>query len=121
MNIVNAAGEPANFVDGFAAITGIANFFLPAVKDVPGNSLKANQADNDTDFTILLPGVQTGLWRRSRPVPRRRAWPNLFQQQWRSPRRPHPTPLVPRGGEFDAESDALPRGLADGDDKIGVR
>ncbi|MCY2987988.1 MAG: GEVED domain-containing protein, partial [Planctomycetota bacterium] len=48
---------PADFVNGHATVTGISNYFLRAIQDLPGNWLVANQASNETQFTILMPGT----------------------------------------------------------------
>jgi hypothetical protein len=49
---------PANYTMGPATISGISNYFLRAIQDIPGNWLKPNQFTDKTTFTILLPGVQ---------------------------------------------------------------
>lgn len=49
---------PVDFTRGPASVTGISNYFLRAIQDIPGNWLKANQSTDSTTFTILLPGAK---------------------------------------------------------------
>ncbi|TVS20292.1 MAG: hypothetical protein EA424_04710, partial [Planctomycetaceae bacterium] len=49
---------PVDFTRGPASVTGISNYFLRAIQDLPGNWLKANQSTDATTFTILLPGAK---------------------------------------------------------------
>jgi hypothetical protein len=53
----NPDNSPVDFALGPACITGISNYFLRAIQDVPGNPLKPNQLDGETQFTIILPGA----------------------------------------------------------------
>ena len=118
VNINDAQGQPANFVDGYAAIAGIDNFFLPAVKDLPGNSLKANQATNDTVFTILLPGVELDFGDAPDPFLGEGRYPTYFRNNGAR----HVVPAQPQlylGNTVDTEADGQPTPLSDGDDTIG--
>ncbi len=36
----------------------IDNFYLQGISDLAGNDLKANRINNETSFTILMPGVE---------------------------------------------------------------
>ena len=46
------------FVENATSISPeIQNFFLRAVEDLAGNDLKPNRVNNETEFTILMPGV----------------------------------------------------------------
>ncbi len=51
-------GGTSYYINGIQSISGLQNFFISAIKDNAGNSLKPNQANNETHFTILMPGVQ---------------------------------------------------------------
>lgn len=119
VNINDASGQPANFVDGYAAIAGIDAFFLPAVKDLPGNSLKANQATNDTVFTILMPGVELDFGDAPDPFLGEGRYPTYFRNNGAR----HVVPAVPvlyLGSSVDTEPDGQPTPLADGDDNNGL-
>ena len=99
-------------------ITGIDNFFLPAVKDLPGNSLKANQATNDTVFTILLPGVELDFGDAPDPFLGEGRYPTYFRNNGAR----HVVPAQPQlylGNTVDTEADGQPTPLSDGDDTIG--
>ena len=69
--------EPADFVTGFANVTGISNYFLRAIQDLPGNWLKANQFTNETQFTILMPGADLDFG-DARVTARPSQYPTLF-------------------------------------------
>ena len=68
VNVLDAQNQTADFDTGTAAISGISNFFLDAIKDIPGNSLKSNQATDQTQFTIVLPGVELDFGDAAGPV-----------------------------------------------------
>ena len=51
-------GNNTLFVENAISISPqIPNFFLRAVEDLAGNNLKPNRVNNETQFTILMPGV----------------------------------------------------------------
>ena len=51
-------GGSSLFVSGAAVISPeIDSFFLRGVADLAGNLLKPNRINNETQFTILMPGV----------------------------------------------------------------
>ena len=116
VNITNDQGEPADFVGGYAAVAGISSFFLPAVKDLAGNSLKPNQATNDTVFTILTPGVQLDFGDAPDPFRADGRYPTLFKNNGAR----HvvtSSPSLPRAGQArDAETDGQPTDRGRGDD-----
>ena len=62
----------------YASIRGISNYFLSAVKDLPGNELKANQANDSTEFTIVLPGTQLDFGDAPDPFSGAGRYPTLF-------------------------------------------
>ena len=51
-------GGTSYYINGIQSISGLQNFFISAIKDNAGNNLKPNQANNETHFTILMPGVE---------------------------------------------------------------
>jgi hypothetical protein len=119
VKITDAQGQPANFTSGHAAIVGIDNFFLPAVKDLPGNSLKANQATNDTVFTILLPGVQSDFGDAPDPFLGDGRYPTYFSNNGARHVVPA-TPVLYLGSGVTTETDGQPAAAADGDSDDGV-
>jgi len=113
VDISDAAGDPANFISGFTTVDGIDNFFLNAVKDLAGNSLKANQSTDETVFTILLPGVGLDFGDAPDPFAGSGNYPTLFDSNGAR----HvigDTLYLGRG--IDAERDASQTLAADGDD-----
>ncbi|MCA9228092.1 MAG: hypothetical protein KDA47_20865, partial [Planctomycetales bacterium] len=121
VDFLDSNGEPADFNNGSSAVTTgntISTFFLPAIKDLPGNTLKANQATNDTQFVILLPGVQLDYGDAPDPLdgpggPGR--YPTLFENNGA---RHVVTPGGLRlGSSIDADNDGHPARGAVGDDR----
>jgi hypothetical protein len=52
-------GDNTLFVENASSISeDIANYFIRAVEDLAGNDLKPNRINNETQFTILMPGVE---------------------------------------------------------------
>ena len=52
-------GGDSLFVENAIAISSeIDNFYLQGISDIGGNDLKANRINNETAFTILMPGVE---------------------------------------------------------------
>ncbi|MDP6719926.1 MAG: GEVED domain-containing protein, partial [Pirellulaceae bacterium] len=110
----NVTVEPADYVDGSAAVTGISNFFLSAVKDLPGNSLEANQSTDETQFTILLPGAELDFGDAPDPFTGIGRYATLFDNDGAR----HvitETPIF-LGSGVDADADGQPSLTADGDD-----
>ncbi len=115
----NLIRSPADYVNGTAAVTGISNFFLSAVKDQPGNSLSANQITDETQFTILLPGTRLDFGDApDDPSTGNVRYPTLFENDGAR----HvitDTPLF-LGSGVDADLDGQPTPNADGDDSDHV-
>ncbi len=110
----NVTVAPADYVDGSAAVTGISNFFLSAVKDLPGNSLEANQSTDETQFTILLPGTELDFGDAPDPFTGIGRYATLFDNDGAR----HvitETPIF-LGSGVDADADGQPSLTADGDD-----
>ncbi|MFV1964337.1 MAG: tandem-95 repeat protein [Pirellulaceae bacterium] len=114
VNIDDALGQPADFVSGFATVAGIDNFFLPAVKDLPGNSLKANQSTDETTFTILLPGVQLDYGDVPDPFAGTGRYPTLLAND--GARHVITSSPLYLGTGIDGDADGQPTRVADGDD-----
>jgi len=52
-------GDNTLFVENASSISeDIANYFIRAVEDLAGNDLRPNRINNETQFTILMPGVE---------------------------------------------------------------
>jgi len=58
VDFVGANGQQIDFSRSPANVAGANNFFLRAIQDVAGNDLRSNQANGDTQFTILMPGTR---------------------------------------------------------------
>jgi VCBS repeat-containing protein len=59
VDFVDASNKTVDFGNSPAGVSGISSFFLQGIQDVAGNLLRGNQANNDTQFTILMPNVQS--------------------------------------------------------------
>ena len=114
VDISDVNGQPANFVSGFAAINGIDNFFLSAVKDLAGNSLKGNQSTDETVFTILLPGVGLDFGDAPDPFAGSGNYPTLFDSN--GARHVIGENSLQLGSGIDAELDGQQTLAADGDE-----
>lgn len=79
VDFLTAANKPVDFVSGLANITGISNYFLRAIQDLPGNFLKLNQYTGETRFTILLPGADLDFG-DARVANRPSQYPTLFEE-----------------------------------------
>jgi hypothetical protein len=103
---------PVDFMRGPASVSGISNYFLRAIQDVPGNWLKANQSTDTTTFTILLPGAQLdfGSAPDSLTVPR---YPTLLAHD--GARHVIAYPGFHLGSRVDADRDGQPNSAALGD------
>jgi len=109
---VNIADQ--NAATDFAAVAGIPNFFLSAVKDLPGNTLKANQSTDETQFTIVLPGTRLDFGDAPDPFTGAGRYPTLFANNGaRHVISDNPLHL---GSGVDADDDGNPAANADGDD-----
>ncbi|MFO0904296.1 MAG: Ig-like domain-containing protein [Pirellulales bacterium] len=58
VDFVDASNKTVDFTSSPAGVAGISTFFLDGIQDVAGNLLRGNQPNNDTQFTILMPGVE---------------------------------------------------------------
>lgn len=113
--VASDRGGATLFVENASLIEGpVESFFLPAIKDLAGNSLAANRDDNTTQFTLLLPTV--GLDYGDAPDPRGFVdgrYPTLLDNDGA---RHVVSPGLTLGGRVDAEPNALVTPNADGDD-----
>ena len=79
VDFLTAANQPVDYVSGLTSITGVSNYFLRAIQDLPGNWLKANQYTGETRFTIIMPGAELDFG--DARVPNRPAqYPTLFEE-----------------------------------------
>lgn len=79
VDFLTASNRPVDFVAGRANITGVSNYFLRAIQDLPGNWLKANQFTGETRFTILMPGAMLDFG-DARVANRPGQYPTLFEE-----------------------------------------
>ena len=62
-------GDKTLFVENASSISPqIPNYFLRAVEDLAGNNLKPNRVNNETQFTILMPGTELDFGDAPDPV-----------------------------------------------------
>ena len=108
-------GDQSFFLDGTAAVNGLVTFNLPAIRDLAGNELRANQPTGETVFTILLPTVELDFG--DAPNAGAFAYPTTLADNGARHvlLEGHPLRL---GNVVDAENDGTPSGLALGDDLI---
>ena len=79
VDFLTATNQPVDYVSGLTSITGISNYFLRAIQDLPGNWLKANQYTGETRFTIIMPGAELDFG--DARVPNRPSqYPTLFEE-----------------------------------------
>lgn len=79
VDFLTDANEPVDYIAGLTSITGISNYFLRAIQDLPGNWLKANQFTGETRFTILMSGATLDFG--DARVPNRPSqYPTLFEE-----------------------------------------
>jgi VCBS repeat-containing protein len=104
------------FIENALLVSGnVPAYFLEAIADEAGNELQPNRADNDTRFTILLPGTKLDFGDAPDPVGTEVGrYPTLFLNDGA---RHVVTPQGPRlGARVDGETDARRSALANGDD-----
>lgn len=103
------------FVENATSISPeIPNFFLRAVEDLAGNDLKPNRVNNETEFTILMPGVKLDFGDAPDPVtttPGR--YPTLFA--FDGARHVAYSDGLKLGSTVSSEVDGTPTPRADGD------
>jgi len=111
VDFLTTANEPANFISGLTNITGISNYFLQAIQDLPGNFLKSNQYTGETRFTILLAGADLDFG-DARVANRPSQYPTLFDEDGA---RHVVTPGWYLGNRVDGEFEAqiVPAGFGD--------
>ncbi len=109
-------GGGSLFIENALLIDGpIDNYFLQAVRDLAGNSLKPNRPDNTTQFTLLLPTV--GLDYGDAPDPRGGVAGRYPTQLGNDGARHVVDPNGVRLGRLiDIDADGMPTPAADGDD-----
>ncbi len=79
VDFLTSANQPVDYVAGLTNITGVSNYFLRAIQDLPGNWLKANQYTGQTRFTIIMPGAELDFG--DARVPNRPSqYPTLFDE-----------------------------------------
>ncbi len=108
-------GANTIFVENATSISpDIPNFFLRAIEDLAGNDLKPNRVNNETEFTILMPGVALDFGDAPDPVtttPGR--YPTLFA--FDGARHVADANGLKLGATVSSELDGLPTSRADGD------
>ncbi len=97
----------------------IESFFLRGIADLAGNNLKANRINNETEFTILMPGVTLDYGDAPDPV---LATPGRYPTLHVSNGARHVlTNAALLGTTITSELDGQPTAAADGDVDDGVR
>ena len=108
-------GDNTIFVENATSISPeIPNYFLRAVEDLAGNDLKPNRVNNETEFTILMPGVALDFGDAPDPVtttPGR--YPTLFA--FDGARHVANVDGLKLGATVSTELDGMPTSRADGD------
>ncbi|QEG01721.1 Thermophilic serine proteinase precursor [Stieleria maiorica] len=110
-------GGATLFVENGRLFEGVLDsYFLPAIKDVSGNTLMPNREDNTTQFTLLLPTV--ALDYGDAPDPRDLIPGRYASLLLNDGARHVVTPDLKLGSRVDSEPDAQVTGNADGDDLV---
>ncbi|MGN6133650.1 MAG: GEVED domain-containing protein, partial [Aureliella sp.] len=108
-------GGETLFVENATAISSeIDNFYLQGVADVGGNNLKPNRINNETAFTILMPGVELDYGDAPDPFTTTAGrYPTLYANDGAR----HAISLgnAILGAAVDADDDGAPTPNADGD------
>ncbi|MCC6508556.1 MAG: tandem-95 repeat protein, partial [Pirellulaceae bacterium] len=103
------------FVENAVAITSeIDNFYLQGISDLGGNDLKPNRINNETSFTILMPGVELDYGDAPDPFT---TTPGRYPVRHINDGARHAISqnVAILGSLVDADGDATPTPLADGD------
>jgi len=113
--VAKIRGNNTVFVENAVSISSeISNFFLRAVEDLAGNDLKPNRVNNETQFTILMPGIEFDFGDAPDPVsttPGR--YPTL--QSADGARHVYDATGLRLGSGISPELDGTPTPRADGD------
>ncbi|RMF42904.1 MAG: tandem-95 repeat protein, partial [Planctomycetota bacterium] len=112
-------GGDTLFVENAITIdASVESFFLRGVADVAGNNLKANRINNETQFTILMPGVVLDYGDAPDPV---QATPGRYPTLHVSDGARHVvTTSALLGSTITPDLDGQPTAAADGDVDDGV-
>ncbi len=103
------------FVENAVAITPeVDNYFLRGISDLAGNDLKPNRINNETSFTILMPGVELDYGDAPDPL---NTTPGRYPSRHANDGARHAISQnsVFLGATVDADGDATPTPNADGD------
>lgn len=103
------------FIENAVAISSeIDNFYLQGISDLAGNELKPNRINNETSFTILMPGVELDYGDAPDPFT---TTPGRYPTRHINDGARHAISqnAALLGAVVDADSDAIPTPLADGD------
>ncbi|MFM7842964.1 MAG: hypothetical protein ACKPEY_01870, partial [Planctomycetota bacterium] len=111
----NRDGSDLDFSTTPASISGVSNFFLPAIKDGYGNLLRGNQPSNQTKFTILMPQVGVDFGDSPDPFSGAGRYPTLEANNGARHTISAANPLF-LGASIDSDPFAMPNPQANGDD-----
>ena len=121
VDFVDGLGKQLDYTRSQANVAGINNFFLRAIQDIAGNDIRSNQANGDTQFTILMPGAKLDFGDLPDPFSGPGRYPTLVQKDATFIRDGarhailSDAPLF-LGSFVDQDSNGLPTPKADGDD-----
>jgi Bacterial Ig domain/Bacterial pre-peptidase C-terminal domain/Dockerin type I domain/GEVED domain len=114
-------GGATLFVENATAISSdLENFFIRGVADVAGNLLKPNRINNETQFTILMPGVTLDYGDTPDPL---NATPGRYPTRHENNGARHvigPNQRAVLGPTITADADGIPTPMADGDTDDGI-
>lgn len=103
------------FVENAVSVSSeIANYFIRAIEDLAGNDLKPNRINNETQFTILMPGVELDYGDAPDPVSTTQGrYPTLKDNNGARHVVTSTGPML--GSGIDSDIDGRPTPNADGD------
>ncbi len=103
------------FIENAVAVSPrVSNYFIRAIQDLAGNDLKPNRSNNETQFTILMPGVELDYGDAPDPVSSTQGRYSTLKDNNGARHVVSAAGLV-LGSSIDSEIDGLPTPLGDGD------
>ncbi len=103
------------FIENAVAVSPlVSNYFIRAIQDLAGNDLKPNRSNNETQFTILMPGVELDYGDAPDPVSSTQGRYSTLKDNNGARHVVSAAGLV-LGSRIDSEIDGLPTPLGDGD------
>ncbi len=103
-------------IEGISGIVGLGSLSLPTIRDIAGNALDTNRANNTTQFTIVMPDVAADFG----DAPGANAQTLSAGNGARHAILPPDAPQVFLGTATDQDADGQPNTTASGDDATGI-